>query len=182
MDFSPLPIEDGFSADRLFSQGYSYTYDDVIFLPHYIDFPTDAVSLSTRLTRNIDLSLPCVASPMDTVTEDYMAAAMAALGGIGIVHSNCTAADQARLVVSAKSRRVPIFSSSLDVFKAPDGFINDANDFDGSNYVFVTESGNWNIENYVLLVKQRKKNSSFVFIFYFFLGAFVDVGMTWDCV
>lgn len=70
-----------------------------------------------------------------------MAAAMAALGGIGIVHSNCTAADQARLVVSAKSRRVPMFSSGSYVFKAPDGCINDANDFDGSNYVFVTESG-----------------------------------------
>ncbi|KAH7557869.1 hypothetical protein JRO89_XS11G0231500 [Xanthoceras sorbifolium] len=80
MDFSPAPIDDGFSAEKLFNQGYSYTYDDVIFLPHYIDFPTDAVSLSTRLSRNINLSVPCVASPMDTVTESYMAAAMAALG------------------------------------------------------------------------------------------------------
>ncbi|KAK1272830.1 Inosine-5'-monophosphate dehydrogenase [Acorus gramineus] len=31
---SPKPaIDDGFSADRLFNQGFSYTYDDVIFLP-----------------------------------------------------------------------------------------------------------------------------------------------------
>lgn len=71
-----------------------------------------------------------------------MAAAMAALGGIGIVHSNCAAADQGRIVASAKSRRVPIFSSSSAVFKGRDAFIDDAKDFDGCNYVFVTESGN----------------------------------------
>ncbi|KAK4385909.1 Inosine-5'-monophosphate dehydrogenase [Sesamum angolense] len=49
MDGAPPVLDDGFSASRLFIQGYSYTYDDVIFLPHYIDFPTDAVSLSTKL-------------------------------------------------------------------------------------------------------------------------------------
>ncbi|KAL5813314.1 hypothetical protein ACOSQ3_028264 [Xanthoceras sorbifolium] len=138
MDFSPAPIDDGFSAEKLFNQGYSYTYDDVIFLPHYIDFPTDAVSLSTRLSRNINLSVPCVASPMDTVTESYMAAAMAALGGIGIVHSNCTASEQAEMVASAKSRRVPVFSSNSAIIKAPDGCIDS---FDSLDYVFVTESG-----------------------------------------
>ncbi|OMP04888.1 IMP dehydrogenase/GMP reductase [Corchorus olitorius] len=96
-------MEDGFAASKLFSQGYSYTYDDVIFLPHYIDFPTDAVSLSTSLSRNIRLSIPCVASPMDTVSEAYMVAAMAALGGIAIVHSNCTSAQQASIIRHAKS-------------------------------------------------------------------------------
>lgn len=143
MDFSPPPIDDGFSADRLFNQGYSYTYDDVIFLPHYIDFPTDAVSLSTRLTRNIELSIPCVASPMDTVTEGNMAAAMAALGGIGIVHSNCTPSEQASLVASAKSRRVPIFSSNSAIFRTPDASIDDATEFGDYNNLFVTESGGW---------------------------------------
>ncbi|GKV29490.1 hypothetical protein SLEP1_g38417 [Rubroshorea leprosula] len=80
-------FEDGFPACKLFSQGYSYSYDDVIFLPHYIDFPTEAVSLATSLSRNVRLSIPCVFSPMDTVSEAHMAAAMAALGGIAFVHS-----------------------------------------------------------------------------------------------
>ncbi|KAL0306084.1 UNVERIFIED_CONTAM: Inosine-5'-monophosphate dehydrogenase 1 [Sesamum radiatum] len=82
MDGAPV-LDDGFPASRLFSQGYSYTYDDVIFLPHYIDFPTDAVSLSTKLSRRFSLATPCVSSPMDTVTESSMAAAMASLGAIG---------------------------------------------------------------------------------------------------
>jgi IMP dehydrogenase len=132
-------FEDGSPAEKLFNQGYSYTYDDVIFLPHYIDFPTDAVNLSTKLSRNIPLSIPCVSSPMDTVTESYMSAAMAAVGGIGIIHSNATPSEQADMIRSVKSRRVPILSSP--VFKTPDSRI--VNEFEGDDvpFVFVTQSG-----------------------------------------
>ncbi|XP_004306549.1 PREDICTED: inosine-5'-monophosphate dehydrogenase 2-like [Fragaria vesca subsp. vesca] len=134
-------IEDGFSSDRLFNQGYSYTYDDVIFLPHYIDFPTDAVVLSTKLSRRVPLSIPCVSSPMDTVTESHMAVAMAALGGIGILHSNAAASDQAAMVRSVKARRVPLLSNP--VFTSPQHRIQNDDVFDhGANpYVLVTESG-----------------------------------------
>ncbi|KAJ0970793.1 hypothetical protein J5N97_018752 [Dioscorea zingiberensis] len=107
-----LELEDGFRASRLFSQGFSYTYDDVIMLPHYIDFPADAVDLSTRLSRRIRLSIPCVASPMDTVSESSMAVAMASLGGAAIIHSNTSPAAQASLVRSAKSRRTPFVHGS----------------------------------------------------------------------
>ncbi|XP_037497868.1 inosine-5'-monophosphate dehydrogenase 2 [Jatropha curcas] len=134
-----IEFEDGFAAEKLFNQGYSYTYDDVIFLPHYIDFPTDAVSLSTKLSRNISLSTPCVSSPMDTVTESYMATAMAALGGMGIIHSNTTPPEQADAVRSVKSRRVPILSNP--VFKSPDSLIVDQFDDDSLPCVIVTESG-----------------------------------------
>lgn len=132
-------LEDGFAATRLFSQGYSYTYDDVIFLPHYIDFPTDSVHLATQLSRNIPLTIPCVSSPMDTVTESHMAVAMAALGGIGIIHSNLNPADQAALVMAAKARRVPILSNP--VFKSPSDRITSEDDFDSKPYILITESG-----------------------------------------
>ncbi|KAF3448804.1 hypothetical protein FNV43_RR09517 [Rhamnella rubrinervis] len=131
--------EDGFAAERLFNQGFSYTYDDVIFLPHYIDFPTESVQLATRLSRNVPLSIPCVSSPMDTVTESHMAAAMAALGGIGIIHSNLNPSDQAALVRSAKARRVPILSNP--VFTSPSARIESMEDFGSNPYVLVTESG-----------------------------------------
>lgn len=41
---------------------------------------------------------------MDTVTESSMAVAMAALGGIGIVHYNNQPFEQAALIRFAKSR------------------------------------------------------------------------------
>ncbi|TQD95175.1 hypothetical protein C1H46_019198 [Malus baccata] len=136
-------FEDGFSSDRLFNQGYSYTYDDVIFLPHYIDFPTDSVHLASNLSRRVPLSIPCVSSPMDTVTESHMAISMAALGGIGIIHSNLTSSEQAHMVRSVKSRRVPLLSSP--VFKSPSDRIQSDDVFDASNpYVLVTESGSPN--------------------------------------
>ncbi|EEF45969.1 inosine-5'-monophosphate dehydrogenase 2 [Ricinus communis] len=144
-------VEDGYSAEKLFNQGYSYTYDDVIFLPHYIDFPTDAVSLSTNLSKNVPLSIPCVSSPMDTVTESYMATAMAALGGIGIIHSNLSPSHQADMVRSVKSRRVPILSNP--VFMSPDSrILNHFEDDATLPCVLVTESGaaNSKVIGYVL--------------------------------
>ncbi|XP_077220514.1 aldolase-type TIM barrel family protein [Tasmannia lanceolata] len=135
-----FPIEDGFSASRLFNQGFSYTYDDVIFLPHYIDFPTDSVNLTTKLTKNIELSIPCISSPMDTVTESSMAVSMAALGGIGIIHYNNLASEQAALIRSAKSRQIPYISDPI--FKTPSDSIDSVSDFESSPCVFVTESGN----------------------------------------
>ncbi|CAN4118502.1 unnamed protein product [Withania somnifera] len=131
--------DDGFSSEKLFNQGYSYTYDDIIFLPGYIDFPTDAVNLSTHLSRNIRLSIPCVSSPMDTVTETSMAVSMAALGGIGIVHYNNTATQQANIILAAKSHRIP-FSSDL-IFVSPSDTIHSVDEFVNSPVIFVTESG-----------------------------------------
>lgn len=132
-------IDDGFTSERLFNQGYSYTYDDVIFLPHYIDFPTDAVQLGTKLSRNINLSIPCVASPMDTVTESSMAVAMASIGGIGIVHSNNSPSHQAAHIRSAKSRRIPFVSDPI--FMSPLDSITSIDEFAASPCILVTESG-----------------------------------------
>lgn len=68
-----------------------------------------------------------------------MASAMAALGGIGIVHSNVTPSEQADMIRSVKSRRVPILSSP--VFKAPDSRIADEFDSHDVPFVLVTQSG-----------------------------------------
>eukprot|EP00803_Ostreobium_quekettii_P000425 evm.model.scf_2120EXC.1 EVM.evm.TU.scf_2120EXC.1 scf_2120EXC:115-5422(-) len=77
------------------------------------------VNLQTKLTKNICLRTPLVSSPMDTVTEGEMAATMAQLGGIGIVHYNMTIDEQVAQVQSVK-RSVPGFVHDPVVMRPDD--------------------------------------------------------------
>jgi IMP dehydrogenase len=87
---------------RLAQDQEALTFDDVLLVPaHSAVVPKD-VSLETRLTRNIELKIPLVSAAMDTVTEARLAIAMALAGGIGIVHKNMTAAQQAAQVRQVK--------------------------------------------------------------------------------
>src|SRR5580765_2944841 len=71
------------------------TFDDVLLVPAYSNILPRDTSLATRLTRNISLNIPLVSAAMDTVTEARLAIAIAQEGGIGIVHKNLTAREQA---------------------------------------------------------------------------------------
>ena len=85
---------DGFNAEHIFDRRTGYAYDDLIILPGYIDFPVSSINLKSKLTKNIELNIPIVSSPMDTVTEYKMAIAMALQGGIGIIHCNNNVYEQ----------------------------------------------------------------------------------------
>ncbi len=77
-------------------------FDDVLLIPARSDFiPSDA-DTHTRLTRNIELHIPLISAPMDTVTEAALAIALAQEGGIGIVHKNLSVENQAREVEKVK--------------------------------------------------------------------------------
>ncbi len=71
------------------------TFDDVLLLPAASDLiPSDA-DTSTQLSRSIRLRIPLLSSAMDTVTEARMAIAMARQGGLGVLHRNLSAEEQA---------------------------------------------------------------------------------------
>lgn len=78
------------------------TFDDVLLVPAYSNILPKDTSLVTRLSRNITLNIPLLSAAMDTVTEARLAIAMAQEGGIGIIHKNLTAAEQAREVAKVK--------------------------------------------------------------------------------
>lgn len=81
---------------------YSLTYDDVLLKPGYSDtLPADAV-LTTQFSRRISLSMPIISAAMDTVTESAAAIVLAQQGGIGVIHKNMKAQDQAREVQKVK--------------------------------------------------------------------------------
>lgn len=85
---------------RLLQQ--ALTFDDVLLVPaHSIVMPRE-VNLSTQLTRNITLNIPLVSAAMDTVTEAPLAIALAQEGGLGIIHKNMTASEQAAHVSRVK--------------------------------------------------------------------------------
>src|SRR3954466_1317615 len=78
------------------------TFDDVLLIPQRSDFiPSDA-DTHTKLTRNIEINIPLISAPMDTVTEAALAIALAQEGGIGIIHKNLPVDRQALEVEKVK--------------------------------------------------------------------------------
>lgn len=82
--------------------GKALTFDDVLLVPAFSQVLPKDTSLSTRLSRNIQLNLPLVSAAMDTVTEARLAISIAQEGGMGIIHKNLTAQQQAAEVARVK--------------------------------------------------------------------------------
>ena len=71
------------------------TFDDVLLLPGESKVLPKDVDVSVSLTPEIRLNIPLLTAAMDTVTEADTAIAVAREGGIGIIHRNNTAEEQA---------------------------------------------------------------------------------------
>ena len=66
-------LADGLTIKELFRNNDGLTYNDFIILPGFICFPSDTVSLASRLTKKLSIKTPFISSPMDTVSESRMA-------------------------------------------------------------------------------------------------------------
>jgi IMP dehydrogenase len=88
--------------EALFGGAEAYTFDDVVVVPGWSTVLPDAADTSAVLARDITLAVPIVSAAMDRVTESQMAIALARCGGIGVVHRNMSAVDQAAQVTRVK--------------------------------------------------------------------------------
>ena len=81
------------------------SFDDVLLVPQYSEIESRKEILGKQNLRSVgNFGLPIISSPMDTVTGETMACAMAAAGGIGIIHRYNDMDDQAKVVMSVTSR------------------------------------------------------------------------------
>jgi len=90
------------------SQGL--TYDDVTLMPKFSDIESrseENISLSNNL-GDVELSIPIISSPMDTITEAEMVDAMDAHGGLGVVHRFNTIEEQKRIVLDSRAKAAAI--------------------------------------------------------------------------
>lgn len=78
--------------------GKALCFDDILLVPQQSNISSrHEVDLSMSIgynNRKIDLSLPVIASPMDTVCDVDMCIAMSNAGGIGILHRYMSYQDQ----------------------------------------------------------------------------------------
>ena len=94
-----LPASEFFQRFR----GESLTFDDLhILQPRTIDFGLHEVSLRSRITRNITINTPLVASPMEDVSEHQLAIAVALQGFPAVIHCNLSVEEQAAQVLRVK--------------------------------------------------------------------------------
>ena len=82
---------------------FGLTFDDVLLVPRRSAIRSrQNVSVATKLSRNVVLSVPVIAANMDTVCEWEMALALGRLGGIGMIHRFLTIEQQAAQVAKVK--------------------------------------------------------------------------------
>lgn len=92
------------------------SYDDVLLVPAYSDIKSRSeVSIATDLGNGLELELPILASPMDTISESAMAIEVGLLGGAAVIHRYNTLEMQARQVELSVDVATSRHKSSINI-------------------------------------------------------------------
>ena len=101
--------------DELFDRFTALTFDDVVVVPGYSSVLPADVDTSAHLARDIVLQIPVISAAMDRVTESKMAIALAREGGLGVIHRNLEADDQASEVRRVKRSQSGMITDPVTV-------------------------------------------------------------------
>jgi IMP dehydrogenase len=112
-------------ADQFFpaNNKLALTYDDVTLATLFSEILPRDTQLDTQLAENLCLNIPVISSDMDTVTESRMAIAMAANGGLGLIHYNMPERQQLSEVSRVKNHVHGLIQEPITV--APGQLIGD---------------------------------------------------------
>jgi IMP dehydrogenase len=112
-------------ADQFFpaNNKLALTFDDVTLATLFSEILPRDTQLDTKLAENLCLNLPVISSDMDTVTESRMAIAMAANGGLGLIHYNMPERQQLSEVSRVKNHVHGLIQEPITV--APGQLIGD---------------------------------------------------------
>lgn len=89
--------------DVRFSVMEALSFDDLLLIPQFSKIESRSlIDVSTDLSNGLELKIPVIASPMDTVSETAMAVAMARHGGIAVTHRYNSIEKQVEIVRGIK--------------------------------------------------------------------------------
>ena len=95
----------------------SFCFDDLLLVPNYSNIESrKEIILTSKLNRiSTSFSLPIIASPMDTITEDRMGNAMAQEGCLGIIHRYNSIEEQANFAKKVCKRNDAYCAAAVGV-------------------------------------------------------------------
>lgn len=110
-----------------------FTFDDVLLEPNFSEVLPAEVLVNSRLTPEIELSIPLCSAAMDTVTEGRLAIAIAREGGVGIIHRNLTIEEQAFEVDKVKRSEAGVITNPFSLH--PENTIKEADELMGHYHI-----------------------------------------------
>ena len=96
------------------------TFDDVLLEPRKTAVKRGDANVETRLTKQARLAIPLLSAASDTVSDARFAIALGKLGGMAVLHRNCSLEEQVRMVKEVKQVGLPAGAAvgPLDVKRA----------------------------------------------------------------
>jgi IMP dehydrogenase len=96
------------------------TFDDVLLEPRKTAVNRKDANVETRLTKQARLAIPLLSAASDTVSDARFAIALGKLGGMAVLHRNCSLGEQVKMVKQVKAAGLPAGAAvgPLDVTRA----------------------------------------------------------------
>lgn len=142
---------------KQYSNKTSLAFDDILMVPQHSDISSRknirTMSSIGLESRSINLDIPIIAAPMDTVCEWEMAIAMRENGGIGIIHRYMPIEQQVTMVKMAKANNAIVGGS----VGAKDDYITDAvRLFDAGAVLILVDTANGHSQYAIDAVKNLR--------------------------